>query len=140
MQSGLNLKPYETRIQRCIEKERTHFELDAPAKLTIKRRNGTFAKQPFIGGERFEITALYEGKRDGFIFVFRPLDPCDYAFMEMPLDQAQKSLAGFNRFLEFATGMTLAELTSEQETKRFQATVEEKIKENPAYAEIYGSW
>jgi len=61
--------------------------LQAPAQLTIKRRNGDYRRQSFIGGSRFIIQSAYAGKRGGVILVGIPGEPlADVRAIEVPLD------------------------------------------------------
>ena len=49
------------------------FTLLAPAKLTVKR-DATYTKQPFIGGESFSISSVYVGKSGSLIYLMKEME------------------------------------------------------------------
>lgn len=79
------------------------FGLTGPMQLTIKTRQSAYKKKAFLGDETFTLSSHYVGKKE-MILVFKNTRPVDYAFMEMPLDEALTNLKGFREFADAAGG------------------------------------
>jgi hypothetical protein len=75
------------------------FRLFGPASLTIKTRQSQYKKKSFLGDESFNLTSVYVGKKE-MIAVFKSVKPTEYAYMEMPIDEAPMKLTGFQTFME----------------------------------------
>ena len=134
------IKPYEKRIQRFIEKEVRRFELNQPCKCSVKKRDGTFRMEAFIGGEPIQPTAIYFGKKEQAIFVFKPINPSNFAFLEIPLVRARELIDGFDTFLEEAMNVDLEDLMIAAEKESFQRNEMARVVSNPSYEQLYGSW
>ncbi|MDP9155348.1 MAG: AAA family ATPase [Pseudomonadota bacterium] len=101
------------------------FHLNGPAQLTIKTRQSQYKKKAFLGDEQLIFTSAYAGKRDGVIAVFKNRVPVDYAYIEIPLDEAMTQLRGFKHFVDSLRIPDLeAVLTGVESQKQHAAAVE----------------
>jgi hypothetical protein len=115
------------------------FLVSAPQKLTTKT-NDQFSIKPFIGGEEFEPVRAYVGKKHGTIIVFKPRDPCDFHFLEVPEKQCREVFgAGFPVYMR----TILADVMEAKEELAAQAKRQDELEANAEkmtqYAE-FGSW
>lgn len=90
-------------MRRNAQEKPAPFGLAGPTQLTIKTRQGQYKKKAFLGDETFTLSSQYIGKKD-MILVFKNTRPVDYAFMEIPLDEALVSMKDFKAFADAAGG------------------------------------
>lgn len=86
-----------------IKENPSTFMLGQPAQLTVKKKDGSYAKRPHIGGEHFISLGAYIGKRHSLVFTFAPQDVADYAVVEMSEADANKLFGGFKQYIENAS-------------------------------------
>jgi hypothetical protein len=114
------------------------MNLTGPASLSIKTRQGTYKTKAFLGDEAFTLTGAYMGKRGDIIGIYKNTLPVDYAFMEMPLKDADEKLRGHRDYLNELQipdyGTVIAHFESQKEQARAVETAE--LMTDPAF----GSW
>ncbi|MEZ2310840.1 hypothetical protein AB6809_29770 [Paraburkholderia sp. RCC_158] len=111
------------------------FRLTGPMQLTIKTRQSQYKKKAFLGDETFTLSSHYIGKKD-MILVFKNTRPVDYAFMEMPLDEALTALNGFKEFADAAGGGDIHGTLANIETMKTQERRAEQavLMQDPEFA------
>jgi len=81
-----------------FNQETPRVSLPAPCTLTVKTGE-KYSKKPHIGGELFQASSAYPGKR-GMVFVFRPMAAEPYQFMEIEERNIPLILPEFNKTLK----------------------------------------
>ncbi|MBC7666840.1 MAG: hypothetical protein H7276_24140 [Caulobacter sp.] len=118
------------------------FSLTAPDTLTVKKRDGTFAKKPHIGGEEFVCTGVYMGKRGKMIFQFQPTAAADYAQLELTEKQAQDLMGDFEAYAAQIIGRDL-QLAKREAAEQSSLEAERAKLSDPSdvYSDLgFGSW
>ena len=118
------------------------FALMAPETLTVKKRDGAFAKKAHIGGEDFSVQSVYMGKRGTPIYIFKPRSVAEYETMEMGEKQAFKSMRDFEAYVTQIVGNDALRLKKEAAEQASLAAERDKLaNRQEVYGELgFGSW
>lgn len=113
-------------------------ELNQPCSVTMTDKVGGYFKKPHIGGEKFLITRVYQGKKD-LIIVCKSLESAKSSIeAEFTKADATRGLTGFNKWFD-----NLLVSHEERVLSEHKGTVEEKDAKD-RYAEVgdksFGSW
>lgn len=113
-----------------------------PQSVTVRKKDGNFSKRPLIGGEQFLLVSCYIGKRNGLIYVFKPVDASDYAHMEMDEGMAKKALSGFDKIIKNVGGSEFDRFKKEAMNKASLDAERKKLAgREKNYGEMgFGSW
>ncbi len=136
------LAEYENKIQNEIDAlEHPTVDLLIPYKATVKRANGSYSKISINAGEKFRIMSCYTGKRNGLIFVMKPVYTDSYAYMEMSAEDAMENLSGVAMLVEEVTGVNLDETFKTKVKEKVEETTQQQFEERQHdYGDTYGSW
>ena len=119
------------------------FRLKGPTVATVKRSDGQYRKNSFVGDEEFRLSTAYAGKRNGVIIVFTPKSPVtDYAQMEMGLEEALKNMgSNFSDFITPFVGKTEEKVSQEKESReRRQAQIQNETRAQYLADPRYGAF
>lgn len=121
-------------INKLFKDSARHFELIAPASLTVKNRKGEYKKASFIGGEELIPVSCYKGKKGTMIYVFKPKDASDHAFIEIGDELTKTVFAGFPAYLKSAVDVDKLRMAGAIEAEK--VTNADRFKKY----EDFGSW
>lgn len=116
------------------------FMLGEPAQLTVKRRDGGYAKKSHIGSEEFKFANAYMGKKGQIIFVFKPKGVADYEFAELNENDAKRMLMGFKDILNVATQSGPLRDINEAKKAAVLAAEREALAVRASSYDGFGSW
>lgn len=117
------------------------FELNQPHTVTVKKRTGAYAKRPLIGGEKFCLKGVYEGKRDGLIFKFQPqFVTTDYSIMEMNAEEAIENMDDFEKYIEGIIEKDIDDAVEEARKEGDKKEADAYIDRQKLYGDKFGSW
>ena len=131
-------------IDYFFKSSNARFELITPCNLAVKTKDGKSSKRSHIGGEYFQPARASVGKRGAIIYEMKPLQACDYDWIEVA--SAEAKLVFGASFVEFMSNnnfdLLLLQLVKDAKE---EASIVKEMKGNEekkdSYAKLgWGNW
>lgn len=92
-------------VKAAIDRHEPMFSLNGPIKTSLLMQDGGYKTKALNGDEELLFTGIREGKRDSFVFEFKPIDAKPYKQVEISKDSLLETVGGFEEFLIKALGL-----------------------------------
>lgn len=121
------------------QKDRT-FTVSGPTTMFVRKSNGSYGQESFIGGEELLLTGAIIGKRKVINYVFKPIAASPFEAVEINDAKAKENLDGFVRWAS-RNGRTYTEMIREakraanKEAENCEAPIKKET-----YGEEWGNW
>jgi hypothetical protein len=133
------LKALVDRYEAAFAESPQSFSLSAPQKL-ITQKGKDFRHTAFIGGEEFMPVSARLGAKGQTLILFRPVDPSDFEYMELPEAGCVKAFgATFSTYLRETLADVLEEKGALDAAQRTKVEQERNAANYETYGE-FGSW